>query len=96
MNESVDAAVKALAERLGAQSMDGSVKFVIPEKGAIRIDGGGVSADDGDADCTITADSDTFREMLAGELDPTSAFMSGRLAIEGDMALAMRLASALG
>jgi putative sterol carrier protein len=96
MSDTVDAAVKALAARLDGQGMEGSLKFVIPDEGAVRIDEAGVRADDADADCTITADADTFQELLAGELDPTAAFMSGRLAVEGDMGLAMRLASLLG
>lgn len=96
MSDTVDAAVKALAARLEGREMEGSVKFVIPDEGAVRIDEAGVTADDADADCTITADADTFQELLAGELDPTAAFMSGRLAVEGDMGLAMRLASVLG
>ena len=33
--------------------------------------------------------------MLDGALDPTGAFMGGRLTIEGDMGLAMKLASLL-
>lgn len=96
MSDTVDAAIEALAARLGGRGLDGSVKFVIADEGALRIDESGVSADDGDADCTITADAGTFRDLLAGDLDPTVAFMGGRLAVEGDMGLAMRLASVLG
>lgn len=96
MSDTVDAAVKALSARLEGQGVDGSVRFVIGDEGSVRIDEGGVSADDSTADCTITADADTFQELLAGELDPTAAFMSGRLSIEGDMGLAMRLASVFG
>ncbi len=96
MSEIVDAAVKALGGRIGDGGLDGSVKFVIEGEGAIRIDEGGVSEDDGDADCTVTSSADTFRALLDGELDPTAAFMSGRLAIEGDMGLAMKLGSLLG
>jgi putative sterol carrier protein len=100
MSEIVDAAVKALSERVGDAGLDGSVRFVIDGEGAIRVDEGGVAADDGAgdgaADCTVTADADTFRALFAGELDPTAAFMSGRLAIEGDMGLAMKLGSLLG
>ncbi len=96
MSDTVDAAVKALAARLDGQEMDGSVRFVIAEEGSVRIDESGVSADDSDADCTITADSATFQELLSGDLDPTAAFMSGRLKIDGDMGLAMRLASVFG
>ena len=100
MSEIVDAAVKALGARLGDGGLDGSVRFVIDGEGAIRIDERGVAADGGAggdaADCTVTADADTFRALLDGALDPTAAFMSGRLAIEGDMGLAMKLGSLLG
>ena len=34
--------------------------------------------------------------MLDGDLDPTAAFMSGRLKVDGDMGLAMKLGSILG
>jgi putative sterol carrier protein len=102
MSEIVDAAVKALGERLGdggaGTGLGGAVRFVIDGEGALRIDPDGVVADGGEdpVDCTLTADADTFRALLDGELDPTAAFMSGRLAIDGDMGLAMKLGSLLG
>ena len=43
----------------------------------------------------MTADTDTFRAILDGNLNPTAAFMTGRLRIAGDMGAAMRLGSAL-
>lgn len=95
MSEIVEAAVKSLGARLGDGAPDGSVKFVIEGEGAVRIDQGGVSADGGEADCTVSADAETFQAMLAGELDPTAAFMSGRIRVEGDMGLAMKLGSLL-
>ncbi len=95
MSEIVDAAVKALNARLDGSGIDGSVKFVIEGEGAVRIDEGGASADDSDADCTVTASPDTFQSLLDGELDPTGAFMSGRLKIDGDMGMAMKLGSIL-
>jgi putative sterol carrier protein len=96
MSEIVEAAVKALNQRLAAAELGGSVKFVIEDEGAVRIDGNGASADNGEADCTLTADAETFQSLLDGELDPTGAFMSGRLTVDGDMGLAMRLGSLLG
>jgi putative sterol carrier protein len=45
---------------------------------------------------TFTATPETFQDILSGALNPTSAFMSGKLAVDGDMGAAMRLASALG
>jgi putative sterol carrier protein len=96
MSDIVDAAVTALTERFGEGGFQGgSVRFVIQGEGAVRIDESGVARDDDSAtDCTITADADTFRSMFDGDLDPTAAFMSGKLAIDGDMGTAMRMASA--
>jgi putative sterol carrier protein len=95
MSDIVAAAVKALNERLSGGGIDGSVKFVIEDEGSVRIDEGGASADDGEADCTMTANAETFQSMLDGDLDPTAAFMSGRLTVDGDMGLAMKLGSLL-
>ena len=95
MSDIVDAAVKALNARLDGEGFDGSVKFVIEGEGAVRLDESGASVDDGDADCTLTASAETFQALFAGDLDPTGAFMSGKLTVEGDMGLAMRLATLL-
>ena len=96
MSEIVEAAVKALNARLGGGGIEGSVKFLIEDEGAVRIDESGARADDGAADCVLTADVATFQGLLDGEVNPTSAFMSGRLQVDGDMGLAMKLGSILG
>ncbi len=95
MSEILDGAIKALTEKLGGDGIDGSIKFEIEGTGAIRIDENGASLDDSEADCTITAAADVFQELLAGELNPTSAFMSGKISIDGDMGMAMKLGSLL-
>lgn len=88
-----------LKEKLSGADLGGAAKFEIDGEGAVMVDGGqtppAVSVGDGEADVTISADSDTFAEMMAGDLDPTSAYMGGRLRIDGDMGLAMKLASLL-
>jgi putative sterol carrier protein len=96
MSDIVDAALTALTERFGQGGFQGgSVRFVIEGEGAIRVDESGVARDDdGAANCTITAEADTFRSMFDGDLNPTAAFMSGKLTIDGDMGTAMRVASA--
>ncbi len=96
MSDTLTAAVEALNRRLAGGGLDGSVKFAIEGEGAVRIDGTGARIDDGEADCTLFASRETFQALLGGDLDPTAAFMSGRLRIEGDMGLAMRLGSLLG
>ncbi len=95
MSEIIDAAVKALNAKLDGGGIDGSVKFVIEDEGSLRIDEDGARRDDGAADCVMTADADTFRGILDGDINPTAAFMSGRLKVDGDMGLAMKLGSLL-
>lgn len=95
MSDVIEQAVAALNEKLAGSGFDGSAKFMIENEGAIMLDGDGARAADEEADVTMTADADTFREILEGELNPTAAFMSGRLKIDGDMGAAMRLAPVL-
>lgn len=97
MSEIVDAAVAALNRRLDGAGVDGTVRFVIEDEGAVLIGADGAAADagDGEADCTLTASAEAFQDILAGDLDPTAAFMSGRLKVEGNMGLAMKLGTLL-
>ncbi len=97
MSDMIDAAVAALAEKIGG-GFDGTAKFAIEGQGAIVIDGSGVrkADEDEETDVTLSADVDTFQEILAGDLNPTSAFMGGRLKLDGDMGTAMRLGGLLG
>lgn len=94
MSNVIDAAVVALQAKLG-EGFDGSAKFHIEDEGSIVVDGAGVRAGDDDTDVTLSADRDTFEAMMGGDLDPSSAFMQGRLRIDGDMGTAMKLGAAL-
>ncbi|MBT4873122.1 MAG: sterol carrier family protein, partial [Marinovum sp.] len=62
----------------------------------IIIDTDGVRAGDDETEVTLSADAETFRDILSGDLDSTSAFMGGRLLVDGDMGTAMRLGTILG
>ena len=97
MSEVIEAAVEAMQTRFGS-GIDGTAMFVLRGEGAVVVDREGVRAgtDADEADVTLTASVDTFRAILDGDLSPTVAFMSGRLGIEGNMGLAMRLASSMG
>ncbi|WP_050522527.1 SCP2 sterol-binding domain-containing protein [Pseudorhodobacter wandonensis] len=94
MSSLIDTAVAKLAEKV--QSFDGVAKFVLKGEGAIMIDENGVRAGDDEADVTLTADTEVFQAILEGEMNPTSAFMTGKLSVDGSMGMAMKLASALG
>ncbi|MEO3415263.1 SCP2 sterol-binding domain-containing protein [Roseovarius sp. CAU 1744] len=95
MSDVITAAVDALKNKMGDSGFAGTAKFVVEDEGSIMIDGDGVRAADDAADVTLTADTETFQSILEGDLDPTAAFMSGKLSIDGDMGLAMQLGSAL-
>lgn len=92
----IDEAVRALSAKMG-DGFDGSAKFVITGEGAVYVDATGVRAatEGDDAEVTMTADAETFQDILAGTLNPTAAFMSGKLQVEGDMGTAMKLGTAL-
>ncbi|WP_300548559.1 SCP2 sterol-binding domain-containing protein [Roseovarius sp.] len=95
MSEVITAAVAALNAKMGDGGFDGVAKFVIEGEGAILIDANGARADDSEADVTLTADADTFKSILEGDLDPTAAFMTGKLSVDGDMGMAMKLGGVL-
>jgi putative sterol carrier protein len=95
VSDVIDAAVTALNEKMEGQSFDSTAKFVIEGEGAVMVDGDGAHAGDEDADVTLTASQETFEAMMSGDLNPTSAFMGGKLAVDGDMGTAMKLGSIL-
>ena len=70
-------------------SGDGGGQWTIafPEEGGMSVSAGAAE----DAGCTIKVTDEDFNGILAGELDATTAFMSGKLMIEGDMSMAMKL-----
>ncbi|CUH63783.1 Putative sterol carrier protein [Thalassovita gelatinovora] len=95
MSDKIAAAVDALNAKLDGADFDGSAKFVIEGEGAIVVDANGARASDEETEVTLTADVETFEAMMSGDLNPTSAFMSGKLALDGDMGMAMKLGSVI-
>jgi len=93
MSDQMTQAVAALNDRVSGFA--GSAKFVIPGQGSIVVDEGGARAGDDDTAVTLTAEADVFEAIMAGDMDPTSAFMTGKLTIDGDMGQAMALAQAM-
>ncbi len=59
------------------------------------IDGTGssntISTEDKPADCTVNISIEDFQSLIKGKLNPMSAVMSGKLKIDGDMGVAMKL-----
>ena len=71
--------------------------FVFDIEGAgqwkVDVDEGKVTVTEGggDADAVISTSQETFEKIIAGDVNPTSAYMTGKLKIKGDMGAAMKL-----
>ncbi|MBX3532691.1 MAG: SCP2 sterol-binding domain-containing protein [Rhizobiaceae bacterium] len=91
--------LQEIADKISAKAAGSdfsrSVKFDLGSDGIIVIDGGKVSTTDADVDCTIKLSKDNLEDMMAGELNPTMAYMSGKLKIEGDLTVAMQLSQVI-
>ncbi len=96
MTDVVTEAVAALNAKMDGAGFDGTAKFTIEDEGSIIIDSDGARASDDDADVTLTATTDVFKAILDGEMNPTTAFMTGKLTVDGDMGQAMKLSGVLG
>jgi putative sterol carrier protein len=59
----------------------------------VDVDDGKVTVTEGggDADVVISTSQETFEKIVAGDVNPTSAYMTGKLKIKGDMGAAMKL-----
>ncbi len=73
------------------------VKLDFGDQGAVMLDGAAnqVSEEDGMADTTIKVGWDDWQQMASGQLDGMTAFMMGKLKVEGDMSNAMQLQGVL-
>lgn len=85
-----------LKSRVEGAGFDRSVKFDTGGDGVIVIDGATISTTDAPADCTVKVSLDDLESLIAGELNPTSAFMTGKIKVEGDMSVAMSLSQLIG
>ncbi|QBX34198.1 SCP2 sterol-binding domain-containing protein [Paracoccus liaowanqingii] len=93
MSEVVTKAVEQLSTKI--DSFDSTAKFVITGEGAIMIDENGVRAGDEEAEVTLTASRETFEGIMTGDVNPATAFMMGKLKVDGSMGVAMQLGQKL-
>jgi putative sterol carrier protein len=86
----------ARADMSKTAGMNNSYGFDIEGAGqwTVKVEDGSVSVQDGledAADVTISASQEVFSKILAGEQNATSAYMTGKIKLKGDMGAAMKL-----
>ena len=98
MAESVQEFFDGLAGRVDAEKtagMTNSYLFDIEGAGqwVVAVTDGEVNVTQGggEADTTISTTEENFLSISRGELNPTTAYMTGKLKIKGDMGAAMKL-----
>jgi putative sterol carrier protein len=75
--------------------MTNSYVFEIDGAGTwkVEVEDGRVSVTEGsgEADATISASDETFGQIASGDMNATTAYMTGKLKVKGDMGAAMKL-----
>ena len=86
-----------------AEDLDATIQFELTgDSGgtwAVQIANGKCEVNEGGVESptmSLTMASDDFMAMTRGELNPMGAFMSGKIKLEGDMGLAMKLQGLFG
>lgn len=96
-NAKMIAAIQIQASK--ADALGSTLKFDFGES-QLYIDGSGasniVSDSNEDAACTVKVSKSDFNQLIKGELNPMTAVMTGKIRIDGDMGVAMKLQSLFG
>ena len=98
---SLEELTSKIRDKMGQNSgLDSTLKFDLGDDGVIFLDGksspNSATNDDNEAECTVGVALDDLKAMISGDLDPMAAFSLGKLRIEGDMGVAMKLGSIVG
>jgi putative sterol carrier protein len=82
--------------------LDHSYRFEIDGEGvwSVRVHGGAVAVteggDDNHADATIRTTPDVFEQIVSGKQNPATAYMTGKVKVDGDLGAVMKLQRLFG
>ncbi|MEO8291146.1 MAG: SCP2 sterol-binding domain-containing protein [Gaiellaceae bacterium] len=92
--------LRANADPTRAVGLNASYRFDVAGAGSWRVEvrDGAITVEESDApaDCVIATDESIFLGVVSGEQSPMGAFMTGKIRVEGDLGLALRLRELLG
>ncbi|HXY86348.1 MAG TPA: SCP2 sterol-binding domain-containing protein [Gaiellaceae bacterium] len=87
LEQRVDASKTAGMTNTYLFDIEGAGKWTVDvNDGAVKVSEGGE-----EADAVITTTESTFEQIAKGEQNPTTAYMTGKLKVKGDMGAAMKL-----
>lgn len=96
------AAMPNKVDAVAIGDLDATIQFNLSGDGggvwSVTFAGGKASVEQGPTDSptlTLSMDAADFLALSQGELNPMQAFMNGKIQLEGDMGLAMKLQNIL-
>ncbi len=92
----LDEFIAFLGPRVAGQ-LQGTAKLVITGEGAVLLDADGARAGDtaAEADVTLAASEQVFRAILSGDQNPATAYMTGKLRVDGSLQRALKVSAIL-
>ncbi len=92
---SIDAIKDKISDKVAAANFEHVIKFDCGDDGVLVINKDEVTTKDMEAECTVGLTLDDLMALVKGELNPTMGFMQGKLKLDGNMGVAMKLGSLL-
>ncbi|MEM8755966.1 MAG: SCP2 sterol-binding domain-containing protein [Pseudomonadota bacterium] len=84
-----------LRDRVAASDFEHVVKFDCGDDGVVVINRREVTREDMPAECVLTLSRRNLEKLVNGQLNPMTAFLMGKVKIEGDMSVALKLQTLL-
>ena len=96
MSAVLDDFISFLTPRVAGQ-LQGSAKLLITGEGAVMLvsDGARPATEDAPADVTLAASEQVFRNILSGDQNPATAYMTGKLKVDGSLQRALKVSAIL-
>jgi putative sterol carrier protein len=98
MSAILDEFITFLAPRVAGQ-LQGTACLVITDVGRVMLDSDGARAgaddDTAPADVTLAASEQVFRAILSGDQNPATAYMTGKLKVDGSLQRALKVSAIL-
>ncbi|MFV0475793.1 MAG: SCP2 sterol-binding domain-containing protein [Pikeienuella sp.] len=95
MSDSDDDIPQEMRDRVAASEFDKVMKFDCGDDGVLVINRREITREDMEADCTIRLSRKNLEKLLKGDMNPMTAFLTGKIKVEGDMSVALQLQTLL-